>query len=226
MDGKFQTSFIPKKPVVSAARARGPGMSLFMVVSIFIFVVSLALAGLVFAGQKYLGAQLEKDKESFAEMQDDFDALTVETFVKLDKRIESAKKILGKHIAVLPIFEFLESKTLKNVRLKTVDVSFLENGSASLDIKGEAKNFSAVALQSDVFAESKELKNPIISDIDLTLTGGISFNFKSEVDPSFVLYKNATKIENGMDNAEINNIEINNIEINNAGINIDNMEIN
>ena len=226
MDGKFQTSFIPKKPVVSAARARGPGMSLFMVVSIFIFVVSLALAGLVFAGQKYLGAQLEKDKESFAEMQDDFDALTVETFVKLDKRIESAKKILGKHIAVLPIFDFLESKTLKNVRLKTVDVSFLENGSASLDIKGEAKNFSAVALQSDVFAESKELKNPIISDIDLTLTGGISFNFKSEVDPSFVLYKNATKIENGMDNAEINNIEINNIEINNAGINIDNMEIN
>jgi len=176
--------------------------------------------------QRYLAAQLEKDKESFAEMQDDFDALTVETFVKLDKRIESAKKILGKHIAVLPIFDFLESKTLKNVRLKTVDVSFLENGSASLDIKGEAKNFSAVALQSDVFAESKELKNPIISDIDLTLTGGISFNFKSEVDPSFVLYKNATKIENGMDNAEINNIEINNIEINNAGINIDNMEIN
>ena len=218
MDGKFQTSFIPKKPVVSAARARGPGMSLFMVVSIFIFVVSLALAGLVFAGQRYLAAQLEKDKESFAEMQDDFDALTVETFVKLDKRIESAKKILGKHIAVLPIFDFLESKTLKNVRLKTVDVSFLENGSASLDIKGEAKNFSAVALQSDVFAESKELKNPIISDIDLTLTGGISFNFKSEVDPSLVLYKNARKIGNNIDNAEVN-AEMNNV-------NIDNMEIN
>ena len=36
-------------------------------------------------------------------------------------------------------------------------------------MKGEAKNFSAVALQSDVFAESKELKNPVISDIDLTL---------------------------------------------------------
>jgi hypothetical protein len=75
-----------------------------------------------------------------------------------------------------------------------------------------------VALQSDGVAESKELKNPIISDIDLTLTGGVTFNFRSEVDPSLVLYKNARKIENSVDNAEVN-AEMNNV-------NIDNMEIN
>lgn len=195
MEGKFQTSFIPKKPVVSAVPARSSGMSLFMVVSIFIFVISLALAGLVFAGQRYLSSQLEKDKESFAKAQENFDSTTVETLVKLSKRIESAKKILNKHIAVLPIFDFLESKTLKNIRFKTVEISFSENGIANIDMKGEAKNFSAVALQSDVFAESKELKNPIISGIDLTLTGGVSFNFESSVDSSFVLYKNARNIE-------------------------------
>lgn len=200
MDGKFQTSFIPKKPVVSSDRARSSGMSLFMVVSIFIFVVSLALAGLVFAGQKYLSSQLEKDKESFAKAQEIFDSLTVETLVKLDKRIVSAKKILNKHIAILPIFNFLESKTLKNIRFNKVEMSLLENGGVLLDMKGEAKNFSAVALQSDVFAESKELKNPIISDIDLTLTGGVSFNFKSETDPSLVLYKNSMGVKDNKDN--------------------------
>ena len=202
MDGKFQTSFIPKKPVVSSERVRSSGASLFMAISIFVFIVSLALAGLVFAGQKYLSSQLEKDKKSFAKAQEIFDSLTVETLVKLDKRIESAKKILEKHIAILPIFDFLESKTLKNVRFKSLKISFSENGVAEIEMKGEAKNFSAVALQSDVFAESKELKNPIISDIDLTLAGGVSFNFKSEADPSFVLYKNARGIE---DNEENNN---------------------
>lgn len=200
MDGKFQTSFIPKKPVVSAVRTKGSGMSLFMVVSIFVFVVSLVCAGLVFAGQKYLSDRLAKDKESFKKAQEIFDPLTVDTLVRLDRRIESAKKILSRHIAILPIFDYLESKTLKNIRFKSMDMLFLENGAAGLDMKGEAKNFSAVALQSDVFAESKELKNPIISDIDLTLTGGVTFNFKSEVDQELVLYKNARQIDNSIEN--------------------------
>lgn len=220
MDGKFQTSFIPKKPAVLSVKSRKHGISLFMTVSIFIFVVSLALAGLVFAGQRYLQSQLEKDKKSFYEKREAFDSLTVETLVKLDNRIESAKKILNNHIAILPIFDFLESKTLKNIRFKTVDISFLENGSASLDLEGEAKNFSAVALQSDVFAESKELKNPVISDIDLTLVGGVTFKFKSEVDSNLVLYKNARKTEGVSgdtyadipDNVNMNNE--NNLEIN------------
>lgn len=200
MDGKFQTSFIPKKPVVSAVRTKGPSMSLFMLVSIFVFVVSLVCAGLVFAGKKYLSDQLAKDQESFRKAQEIFDPLTVDTLVKLDKRIESAKKILSRHIAILPIFDYLESKTLKNVRFKTMNVLFLESGVAGLDMKGEAKNFSAVALQSDVFAESKELKSPIISDIDLSLTGGVTFSFKSEVDPNVVLYRNARQFDSNVEN--------------------------
>lgn len=200
MEGKFQTSFIPKKPIVSDARTRSSGISLFTVVSIFIFVVSLVSAGLVFVGQKYLSDQLAKDKESFKKAQEIFDPITVDTLVKVDRRIESAKKILSKHIAILPIFEYLESKTLKNIRFKSMDLLFSENGVAELDMKGEAKNFSAVALQSDVFAESKELKNPIISDIDLNLTGGITFSFKTQVEPSAVLYRNVRQLDNNVEN--------------------------
>ena len=97
-----------------------------------------------------------------------------------------------------------------NQRLSKISVSkpwkYLsrENGVAKLDMKGEAKNFSAVALQSDVFAESKELKNPVISDIDLTLGGGVSFNFKSEVDTNSVLYGNSFGGGSGADNEENN----------------------
>ncbi|MBM2817461.1 MAG: hypothetical protein HW401_51 [Parcubacteria group bacterium] len=218
MEGKFQTSFIPKKPVVSAARARGSGMSLFMVVSIFLFIVSLALAGLVFGGQRYLKTELEKEKASFSKAQEDFDSVTVETLVKLDNRIESGKKILGKHIAILPIFDFLESKTLRNVRFNNVEISFLENGGAKINMKGEAKNFSAVALQSDVFAESKELKNPLISDIDLSLSGAVTFNFTGEVNPSAILYKNTIANDASENNIsdESNIVDGNNTDIGNS----------
>lgn len=189
MDGKFQTSFIPKRPAVSPVKMGNSRTSLFMVVSIFIFVVSLALAGGVFGGQKYLSTQLEKDKADFAKAQEAFDVLTIETLVKLDKRIESAKKILNNHIAVSPIFDYLESKTLRNARFKSVDFSFSKDNVVELDMKGEAKNFSAVALQSDVFAENKDFKNPMISDLGLALGGNVTFSFKTQVEPGFALYK-------------------------------------
>lgn len=188
MDEKFQTSFIPKKPVVSSIDTSGSGRSLFMVISIFIFIVSLVLAGAVFGGKKYLSSQLAKDKENFSKNQEAFDTVTVDTLVKLDKRIESAKKILKKHVAILPLFDYLESKTLKNIRFKNMKLSFLEDNTVEVTMKGEAKNFSAVALQSDVFAENKNFISSMISDIDLSPTGSVVFNFKTQIDPNMVSY--------------------------------------
>lgn len=199
MDEKFQTSFIPKKPVVSSVDTSGSGRSLFMVISIFLFIVSLILAGAVFGGKKYLSSQLAKDKENFSKNQEAFDTVTVDTLVKLDKRIESAKKILKKHVAVLPLFDYLESKTLKNIRFKNMKLSFLEDNTIEVTMKGEAKNFSAVALQSDVFAENKNFISSMISDIDLSPTGNVIFNFKTQIDPAMVSY-GSNLIETGDNN--------------------------
>ena len=200
MDGKFQTSFIPKKPVISSVGAGGSGRSLFMVISIFIFFVSLILTGAVFGGKKYLSSQLEKDKATFVKTQEAFDTLTIDTLVKLDKRIESAKKILKGHVAILPVFDYLESKTLKNVRFKNMKLSFLEDNAVEITMKGEARNFSAVALQSDVFAENKNFINSMISDIDLSPAGNVIFNFKTQIDPSMVSYGSKLTEASGKNN--------------------------
>ncbi|MDE1988608.1 MAG: hypothetical protein KGI39_02820 [Patescibacteria group bacterium] len=195
MDGKFQTSFIPKKPVMSSAKNRGAGIGLFMVVSIFIFIVSLVLAGIVFAGQKYLSSQIEKDKQDLTKAEEAFDVKTIEALSVLDKRIKSAKNILNKHVAVMPIFDYLESNTLKNIRFKSMALSFSDKNTVDLEMKGESKNFNAVALQSDLFAENKNFKNPLISGTDLTSAGDVVFNFKTQVEPSLLLYKNTAVIQ-------------------------------
>lgn len=194
MDGKFQTSFIPKKPLDSPERSRKSGASLFMTGSIFIFIVSLALAGAVFGGQKYLSSQLIKDKAAFDKVQGEFDSVTVDYLVKLSKKIEIAKDILGKHTAILPIFDYLQANTYKTARFKSMDLSFSGDNVIELDMKGEAKSFGAVALQSDLFAQNKDFKNPIIFDADMALTGGVTFNFKTQVEPRLLLYKNARNI--------------------------------
>ena len=171
-----------------------------MVISIFIFFVSLILTGAVFGGKKYLSSQLEKDKATFVKTQEAFDTLTIDTLVKLDKRIESAKKILKGHVAILPVFDYLESKTLKNVRFKNMKLSFLEDNAVEITMKGEARNFSAVALQSDVFAENKNFINSMISDIDLSPAGNVIFNFKTQIDPSMVSYGSKLTEASGKNN--------------------------
>ena len=58
METKFQTSFIPKKPLVSGTagtiRSRGPSTSIFMILATVLFIVSLAAAGGAYAYNQYL----------------------------------------------------------------------------------------------------------------------------------------------------------------------------
>lgn len=195
MDEKLQTSFIPKKPLDSPERRNKSSASLFMIGSLFIFIVSAVLAGAVFGGKKYLSDRLAKDKEDFAKAQGQFDSITVEYLIKLSKKIDLAKNVMDKHIAVLPIFDYLQANTYKYVRFKSMDLSLSDDNIIELDMKGEAKNFDAVALQSDLFAQNKDFKNPIISDVDRASTGGIIFNFKTQIEPRLLLYKNTRDIQ-------------------------------
>lgn len=194
MDEKFKTSFIPKEPIGSPERKDKMGMGLFMLGSIFIFIVSVILAGAVFAGQKYLSAQLEKDKQSFDEAQKVFDSVTVDYLIKLSQKIELAKSVLVNHTVVLPIFDYLQSSTYKTVRFNSLKLSFSGDNLIDLDMKGEANSFDAVALQSDVFIENKNFKNPIVSDVD-RVSGNIVFSFKTQVDRVFLLYNKKTNTQ-------------------------------
>lgn len=194
MDEKFKTSFIPKEPMGSSERKDKMGAGLFMIGSIFIFIVSVILAGAVFAGQKYLSAQLEKDKESFDEAQKVFDSVTVDYLIKLSQKIELAKGVLANHTVVLPIFDYLQSITYKTVRFNSLKLSFSGDNLINLDMKGEANSFEVVALQSDSFIENKNFKNPIVSDVD-RIDGNIVFSFKTQIDPAFLLYNKKTNTQ-------------------------------
>lgn len=171
----------------SSERKDKMGTGLFMIGSVFIFIVSVVLAGAVFAGQKYLSAQLVKDKANFDEAQKVFDSVTVDYLIKLSQKMELARNVLANHTVILPIFDYLQSSTYKAVRFNSIKLSFSEGNLIDLDMKGEAKSFDAVALQSDAFIENKDFKNPIVSDVD-RVGDSIVFSFKTQVDPTFLLY--------------------------------------
>lgn len=190
MEVKMQTSFIPKKPIIES-RNEGSGMSLFLLLAIILFIVTVALAGGVWLWQKALVAQIEKDKAALVAAKDSYEEGTINPLIRLDDRIEQAKILLANHLAVSPVFTLLEQNVLRNIRLKSLKFSADGNDQIKIDLTGLAASYDALSKQADAFGSEtlrKFISQPVISDFSPTADGSIAFNFTASVDPKLVSY--------------------------------------
>jgi hypothetical protein len=195
MDPKFQTSFIPKKAM--AETTYRSGISLFMLLSIIIFLVTLGIAGYVYLEKQSLVKNILYEQDLIKQNKGSFNSGTIENIVTLDSRINTATVLLHNHIAVTPIFDLLSKRTLKNVRFK--DFTFTNNlksqsGTSGLGISmsGTALSWETLASQADEFGK-QDLKyiiqEPKVSSFSLNSDGSVSFIFSALIDPSFLSYK-------------------------------------
>jgi len=195
METKFQTSFIPKKPVVEERKSNS-SISLFLLLSIIVFLVSLGLGGWIFIQKDLLIKNISAAEEVIKSNQGAFELDTIESMIRLDSRIKIAKNLLSNHVSISPVFSFLEDKTLKSVRFKTFSFSSAgkdESGTASIKVTmtGQARDFKTIALQAEEFGNINYrniIKNPVFSDLNLTNDGSVSFSASMLVVPSFLSY--------------------------------------
>ena len=191
MDSNFQTSFIPKKPIVEKRATSTHSIGFFTVISIFIlFTVLLASLALFFYKTVLTKniAQMEKDLNL---AKNRFEPSKIKELQVFDKRINSSNEILAHHIAVTPIFQALQLLTMKTVRYTKFDYSLEDGKDPKIIVKmsGQALGYSSIALQSDLFAKNKNLIDPVFSNLSLDDKGNILFDLEFLVDPSFVDYK-------------------------------------
>ncbi|HEY4512467.1 MAG TPA: hypothetical protein VJH63_02280 [Candidatus Paceibacterota bacterium] len=188
METKFQTSFIPKTALDPVSSGTKKPMGLFVFISTIIFFISVVIAAGAFGWDKYLEnrkVQLKSDLERNVKA---FEPQTIEEYVRLNNRIDAAKTLLSKHIAVSYVFDFLQDQTLQSVRFSDFKYDLVTDGSANISLNGEAKSYNAVAYQSEVFGKERALKSPIFSNLDLDAAGNVIFNFNTKIDPGFIVY--------------------------------------
>lgn len=190
MDTKFQTSFIPKKPLNGAAVTKSvSGTSFFTVIAVVIFVLTALGAIGVFAYEQYLTSSINSMSTSLAAAQNSLNLSGVAQWVRLDKRIESAKTLLSTHLALSAFFDELSTMTLRNIRFKNFGYSYSSGGKIQISMDGSADSFATVALQSDEFAKNTaELGNQLFSNLDLSPDGGVTFRFSATLNPASVSY--------------------------------------
>lgn len=194
MEQKTHTSFIPKKSLsVSTTGQSGSGMSILFLLALIIFAGVIALAIGVFLYQQFLLQNIEKKKSSLERARDAFEPALIAEISRLDTRIESAQDVMNKHKAASLFFDLLEKSTLANIQFENLNYRVVENDRISVSMRGKALNFSSVALQSDVFGESKFIQEPIFSNMNLNKKGEVIFDFMAFIEPKLILYGNTVQ---------------------------------
>lgn len=212
MEQKFQTSFIPKRqnsvsvgsiPNSSLQRPKTHGTSLFMLIAVLIFIISIGGVAGAYFWKLYLKSANEIYKKELVAREKQFNLDLIEKLKRIDFQIDTAKTVIKDHLAVSKLFEFIQKMTVDGVRFSRMDFKGDTGGiNMTLNLEGYGKNLPTVAFQSDVFAKladyglSKVIKNPIMSDPTINSNGTVSFRLSAEVDGSSLLYNQLIEGDN------------------------------
>lgn len=189
---ELKTSFIPKRPLTqpesAGASSRRP-VGIVMLIMLALFLLSLVLTGGLYFYKALLEQQVKSMSASVDRARTAIDPALIERVTRFDGRIDAAEQVIEKHRVVSPLFALLERLTLPTVRFEMFRFAVDERGKLILSLSGEAKSYSALALQADLFGEDASIKEPIFSNLRLNAEGNVSFDFSAVVNPPSLSFK-------------------------------------
>jgi hypothetical protein len=181
------TSFVPRQPSQDTKRSRATGHNLFLVVALFVAGLAVIAAVGTYAYDKYLTHVLESKAEALALAQREVNVEQVEGFVRLRDRLVVGQDLLENHMALSQVFDVLESRTLGTVRFSTLELVVADDHTARIDIDGTARNFNALAAQSNAFAAEKGIRRAIFSNIVVNKDNTVRFRLTADLDPRLLV---------------------------------------
>lgn len=195
MEQNFQTSFIPKKPIIEESVKPKKSMGILTVFTVIIFLsVVLSFGGLFFY-QKVLSQNIADQEKQLNLANQRFEVSTITELQTLDKRLKSSDAILAEHLTISPIFKVLQDITMKSVRYTQFNYEIGANDMILVKMTGEAEGYRAIALQADLFSANKNLRDPVFYNLNLQEKGEVLFDLEFSVDPSLVNYKQTLEKE-------------------------------
>lgn len=187
MDTQFQPSFIPKKPVVgSISGSRSSGGVLYYIGTL-VFTVTLLASGAVFGYEFYLNGNIAKMESDLSAARAALQPTLIKDLSRANNRFISAEEILNNHVVISSFFNLLQRLTLQSIRFSAFAYDIKQEG-VVITMKGEARSYANVALQSKIFSEDPAFTSVLFSDLDLNPKGNVVFTVKATIDPRTISY--------------------------------------
>lgn len=199
MENSFQTSFIPKKPVISNNTVKTPRSLLLIILSFLLIVSVLASIGL-FLYKNYLTKQKETFSSQLSVVRETFEKDTIDQLALFDNRTKSAKQILEDHLVLSPLFKLIGEITIPAIQYTSFSHQSDENN-FEVQINGLAKDYRSIALQANMFNSEKShsFANVLFYNLTKDKNNNITFSLKFNVKPSLLSYQNSITIDDTAD---------------------------
>ena len=192
MEHTFETSFIPKQPLLKSEGGMGrrESVSLALVLALVVFFVTAAVA----VGAYFY--KLEVDKRVLAlaeELQNAEKNLSIDEiaiYKHINERMIMAKGLINEHNAFSAVLNFAEDGVADNVGL--TGLSFVDNsqGDTVINLTAEAPGYGEVYFQAESWRKMKPLVRSVRVDM-LQLspeTGVVTFGVTVVIDPTQITY--------------------------------------
>jgi hypothetical protein len=203
----FQTSFIPKKPIISAPlieSAPPTRMGLFMFLSILLLISMILASGGFYLYKASLLNKITSLQESIALARESFQADSVAELQLFDKRMNASQQILSGHTVLSPIFSTISSLTIPSIQFTKFSLgSSVDGKSLIVNMSGLAQDYKSIALEAQVFGTpaGKYFKDVVFSNLVLQTgkvnKGYVSFDISFTVDPALTSFDKNILINNG-----------------------------
>ncbi len=192
MEPKFQTSFIPKTPIVSGGSSftNTSPMSLNLLATFVVsfFIISILVSGGVFGFTYYLKSQIESLNITLREAKSAFDSPQDKNILLISDQLKSIKALLTEHKVISPLFQVLEKETLPTVKWSSFMFTRDAKGAVSAVIKGEAQSYASLAQQSKILLDSQAFKGVSFDNLTLSNTGTVETTIKVIINPDIIKY--------------------------------------
>ncbi len=192
MDNRLQATFMPRQTVGAGGYPGQKGrQSVFLLIGVLVFGLVVAMYGGLYGYKVFITKSNEEKKVQVEKAIKDFEPELTQKLTLIKNRIEAAKTLLDNHKAVSLLFSLLELNTVQVLRFSDVSYSYMpDTKKIAIAMKGESRSYNAIAYQSDVFSKIDQLSSPIFSNLAITESGLITFDFNAELDTNAVMYKN------------------------------------
>lgn len=182
----------------SRTRSQGGLSDLILLLTIVIFVASIALGGSVFLYEQYLKTSAASKVDQLQRAKDAFEPSLIHTLTRLDDRMHVADQLLAAHVAPTAFFSILQEATLSTIQFKSLEFDALDPQRITIKMTGVAQSVNSIALQADLFSKNGTVTNPIFSDINRQ-ADGVHFNLTALVNPTSINY---VRLVNGLNSGE------------------------
>ena len=194
MEPKFQTSFIPKKPIVTApGSAFSPihSTNIFSTIATILFILTLIASLGLFLYKNILLGKISEGEKNLSEARSAFQPEKMQELIYANSRIIAVNTLLQNHLMPSRLLSLLETLTLKKTRFTRLEYG-VHKGAYTLSIDGDVLSYNALSEQLDVFTSSDFLKEVTLSSFNLGENGIVKAVLSSHFSPSLVSYKEYT----------------------------------